>query len=191
MNAQHLAAIEKQEAVINKALHEIKQVIVHLKSLLETSDVSHVSTYKTRNGDFRKLPPKLKISLPNFQPQRIDTEQLLKQFGSLRSLSIEKEEQGYTMPSPGAESSPPAKPLLDVPCLVTDIPTMGENCSSPSKPNQGNSHRIQTLITLRGWRSSGLCSTSSGDLLVTMICDDYEQTKVVRYSGSTETQTIQ
>nr|XP_022304519.1 tripartite motif-containing protein 3-like [Crassostrea virginica]XP_022304520.1 tripartite motif-containing protein 3-like [Crassostrea virginica]XP_022304521.1 tripartite motif-containing protein 3-like [Crassostrea virginica] len=248
MNAQHLAAIEKQEAVINKTLHEIKQVIVHLKSLLETSDVSHVSKYKSRNGDFRKLPPKLKISFPNFQLQRINTEQLLKQFGSFSTSSIETEEQGYTVPSPGTESSPPARPLLDVPRLVTDIPTSGYNylsnvsCLSDeeiwtcgnntlmelynlkgellksfqtesgnepsdiavtrsgglvyadpddSSINLVSGTQIQTLITLRGWRPDGLCSTSSGDLLVIMTSDDGKQTKVVRYSGSTEKQTIQ
>ena len=125
MNAQHLAAIEKQEDVINKTLHEIKQVIVQLKSLLVTSDVNHVSTKKSRNGNFRKMPHKLKISPPNFQPQKINREQLLKQFGSLSSLSIETVEQGYTVPSPVAESSLPTRSLLDVPRLIADIPTSG------------------------------------------------------------------
>ncbi|XP_078321312.1 uncharacterized protein LOC144621595 [Crassostrea virginica] len=249
MNAQHLAAIEKQEDETNKALHEIKQVIQELKSLLDTSDVGLVSKYRSRIAEFRKLPPKLKISLPNFLPQKINREELLKQIGSFSPLSIETEEQGYTVPSPGAESSLPARPLLDVPRLITDIPTTGYayglyNVSSLSdeeiwisgtnkimklynlkgevlksvKTKSGNmpediavtrsgglvyadawdssinlvsGTQIQTLITLRGWRPFSLCSTSSGDLLVIMKSDDYIQTKVVRYSGSTEKQTIQ
>lgn len=52
-------------------------------------------------------------------------------------------------------------------------------------------NRIEKLIKLWRWRPLNVCSTFSGDLLVTLIRDDKKQSEIVRYSGSTDKQIIQ
>ncbi|XP_078312570.1 uncharacterized protein LOC144619104 [Crassostrea virginica] len=243
----HQAALDKQEDAINKTITEMKQVIQDLKSLLDTCNISLVSKYQSRIEDFRKLPSKLNISLPNFKPVKINRDQLLKQFGSFTPLYIETEGQYFTASSPGAESSPSKRPLLDVPQLITELSTryrwlFGVSCLSDEEiwtygedntlnlynlkgellisvqTKSGNDPKditvtrsgglvytdyrdrsinlvsgtqILTLFTLRGWKPWGVCSTSSGDLLVIMNSDDGEQSKVVRYTGFKEKQSIQ
>nr|XP_022310437.1 uncharacterized protein LOC111115849 [Crassostrea virginica] len=257
MDEQHLAAITTQEDVINKALHEIKQVILDLQKLLDSDDVCLVSEYTSRNEEFRSLPAQFQVTLPTFSPQEINREQLYQQLGSLSQLLITyplteeadstTEEHGGIKKTPAAVSSPPARPLSDKPRILTDIPTgysylYNVSCQSDeeiwtsgdnkimklynpkgevlksiqtksgndpwdiavtrsggllyadygdSSINLVSGTQIQRLITLGRWIPRGLCSTSTGDLLVTMTSYDGKQIKVVRYSGSIKKQSIQ
>nr|XP_034322035.1 uncharacterized protein LOC105320891 [Crassostrea gigas] len=57
--------------------------------------------------------------------------------------------------------------------------------------NKVKKGQTEVLISFLGWVPLNLCVTSTGDLLVTMYSDDKTQSKVVRYSGFKEKQSIQ
>ncbi|XP_034305428.2 uncharacterized protein [Magallana gigas] len=247
MDSKHLTALTKQEEEIKRTTSEITKRIAELKKILDSNDVRRVYACKFRNDEFRRLPPKLTVSLPSFTPHMINKEQLYQQFGSLSESSFKTEERGYTMDSPGAESSFPDRPLIDVPRIITDIKTECKglccvSCLSDEdiwtcgnenimrlynlrgglvksiKTKSGNNPRdiavtrsgdlvytdiddrtvnivkntqIQTVIRLQKWKPLYICTSSTGDLLVIMKSVGDEPTKVVRYSGFMEQQSIQ
>nr|XP_034309671.1 tripartite motif-containing protein 2-like [Crassostrea gigas] len=248
MDSKYLAALNKHEEEIKHMLSDITQIITDLKKILNSDDVGLVSAYKSRNAEFRRLPPKLKVTLPSFSPKEIDKHQIYEHFGSLSEFSIETKEQNYAMDSSSTAHSTPERSLIDVPQIVTEINTDCQyavivSCLSDEDIwIQGNSNilrlynlqsgliksmktklgyyaadlavtrsgdllytdqrnrtvnivknkEIQTVITLQGWKPRGVCSTSSGNILVAMSNDDWKTpSKVLRYSGSTEKQSIQ
>nr|XP_034332930.1 uncharacterized protein LOC117691287 isoform X1 [Crassostrea gigas] len=204
MEFKHLVVLDKQENEIKCSISEIEQSIDDLKKLLNSNDVSLITAYKSKNAEFRRLPPKLTVSLPRFTPQNINKEQIYQQIGSLSAISIKTEEHGYTMDSPGAESSPPDRPLIDVPLIITDINTeygksnelCGVSCLNDDEVwtcGQDNMMRlynlhgklVKSIQTKSGYPPFDIAVTQSGELVYT----DYHD-RTVNIVKNTQIQTV-
>lgn len=107
MKTKHLAVLNQQEDKIANSVSEITQSIANLKKLLVSKDVCLVSENNSKNAQFRKLPPKLKVSLPKFTSLEIKRDQLTEQFGSLSEISFTEEERGNIMPTQEVQPSSP------------------------------------------------------------------------------------
>nr|XP_019927270.2 tripartite motif-containing protein 3 [Crassostrea gigas] len=155
IDSKQLVVLTKQENDIKRTISEITEIISDLKKQLNSNNVNIVSSYKSRNAEFRRLPPKLTGCLPSFTAHNIKREQLYQQFGSLTESSIKTEEHGYTMDSPKAESSPPDRPLIDVPRIITEINTEQRgidsvSCLSDEQIWTHGDENIMKLYNLRG-----------------------------------------
>ena len=70
MDAQHLAAIYKQQKEITKSIDGITQDILNLQNLLNSDDVCLVTVYTSRIEEF-SYTFQLNVTLPTFIPQEI------------------------------------------------------------------------------------------------------------------------
>lgn len=112
-----MTALDKQEDEIARSISEIKQSIAGLKRILKSNDGCPVSTYKSRNAEFRILPPKIKVTLPKFIAQEVTTEKLLDLFGA---ISIKTNEHDGKLADIDTTLT---KPLLKKPRIITTLMT--------------------------------------------------------------------
>lgn len=89
---------------------------------MESYDVGLLFAYKSIINEFRKLPPKIIVSLPTFTPHQINVENMYEQFGFLTKLSITDDENGCITPVDDA-IPPSARPLIDKPQILTEVTT--------------------------------------------------------------------
>lgn len=59
-----------------------------INAFLKSSDVCRVTEFKSRNAEFRVLPPKLNVSLPKLIPREIRRYHLTEQFSFESLLSF-------------------------------------------------------------------------------------------------------
>lgn len=105
MDSKYLVCLHKHENQVAHNIYEIKQSIAEVKKLLESKDIYNVSSYKSRNADFRRLPPQHTISLPKFNPSKINKQLIYQLIGSLSKMSIESNERTYTLKPKGDMAS--------------------------------------------------------------------------------------
>ncbi|XP_065921522.1 E3 ubiquitin-protein ligase TRIM71-like isoform X2 [Magallana gigas] len=239
----------KHRDILRKHLDEIKQIqslikqtSLALRQIEKSTDITQSIEYSSKIRQFRKLPPKVQVSLPTFIPKAIDRKQLYSLYGQITPLSTSTKEHVLSLNQPNTS----ARELLDKPEHVATIQTgykklrnvsylNGDKIWTSGQPNyikcfnikgvllqtiklasgsfpddiaidsDGNllytclktgtvsrvkNGQTEVLVTMQGWAPSSLCVTSTGDLLVTVYSVDETQSKVVRYSGSTETQSV-
>lgn len=155
MNSNYLTFLGKYEVEITSTISEITKSIDGLKKLLDSKDICLVSAYKSRNTEFRKLPPKIKVTLPSFTSHIINREQIYNQFGVLSVLYFTEEEQAHTVEAIRAESSSTSIPLLDEPTIISALNTRYTSlynvaCLGDDKIWTSGTDNIMRLYTLKG-----------------------------------------
>ncbi|XP_062583966.1 E3 ubiquitin-protein ligase TRIM45-like [Saccostrea cucullata] len=154
MKNKHLTKVNEQEYAVKQITTEVKQCILDLKKILDSNDASLISVYKSRNVEFKSLPPKFNISLSNLSRHRMNKNKLHKMFVPLSELSIEIDEHVYTMKTPEAVYSAQVRPLLDEPELITTIDTgykelYSVTCLSDEKIWTCGNDKIMQLFNLQ------------------------------------------
>lgn len=201
MNSKYLTVLNTQKVEIEFDISKIRRYIDYLKKQLDSNDISLVSTYKSRNAEFRKLPHNVKVILPQFIPDEINKDRIYQQFGSLSPLHFTTEERIYKKQTLTDELSPTDRQLRCEPLTVATIPTEIDDLTNVAylgdekiwTSGQGN---IMMLYNLRGELVRSIQTTSGNwpeDITVTkngdLVYTDYKD-RTVNIVRNTLIQTV-
>lgn len=184
MNFRFKHALEKEEGGITKQISQIRHYISDLKKLLDSDDVYKVCSYKSKNAELRRLPPKVLSNIPNFSSKKINTEKLHERFGALSECFITRDNK---IESIQLQSFPFDKEILHTAKRSSDLNTVYEplytvNCLSDEEIWIHGQNNIMTLyniygetlnsiVTKSGFGPWDIALTKTGNLLYTDIND--------------------
>ncbi|XP_078341319.1 uncharacterized protein LOC144627646 [Crassostrea virginica] len=116
----------KHHSILKEHLDEIKQVqslmqktLVSLYEIEESNEVSPTIHYNSKVEEFRKLPPKINVSMPKFIPKQVAREEVSSLIGKLSPLSMILEKRVFSEKKPNIS----AGKLLDEPEVLNTIMT--------------------------------------------------------------------
>ncbi|XP_052696297.1 uncharacterized protein LOC128174913 [Crassostrea angulata] len=119
IKVKHRDVLKKQLDEIKQIQSLIKQTSLALRQIEKSTDISPTIEYSSKIRDFRKLPPKVQVSLPTFIPKPIDQKQLYSLYGQITPLSTSTKENVLSLNQPNTS----ARQLLDKPEHVATIQT--------------------------------------------------------------------
>ncbi|XP_078341681.1 uncharacterized protein LOC111110081 [Crassostrea virginica] len=129
----------KHHNILKEHINEIKQVQSLMQNTLdsmneieESNEVSPAIHYSSKVEEFRKLPPKINVSMPMFIPKQVAREEFSSLIGKLTPLSTTLEERVFTAKKPNTS----VRELLDEPEVLNTIKIGHENLCSVTCINE-------------------------------------------------------
>ena len=97
----------KHHSILQKHLNDIKQLqsrmqhtLIALTKMGESNEIFSTIKFNSKYEEFRKLPPKVNVSIPKFISKQRENEYLCSLIGKLSPLSITLEERVFTAKKP-------------------------------------------------------------------------------------------
>lgn len=149
--------------------------------MLVSNYSSLILGYSSRNDEFRNVPLKLIVTLPDFSRNQINMDELYEQFGTSSAYPIATEKQNNAPVSDEDFSLSIEKVFLDEPRIITDINLLYCNAYNVCCKNdeeiwtsgddnyielynlQGN--RVRSTVNKFGFMPRDIAVDCSGDLL--------------------------
>ena len=105
LESKDLVVLDKQDYEIKHNISEITRIIADVKKLLDSNDASRFSSYKFSISKYRRIPPKVTVSLTSLSSQKINEKQIYQRFGSLSAVNESQENYTSSFGSPPSASS--------------------------------------------------------------------------------------